>query len=133
MADFKTQHNSTIACKHQNTTGTSDKGVFGQNQGFLGINLHYLSMPMRMRLLDRLVDYSNNDKFDDTTQLLVDYARLKNVSLIKPCLKRYLASNVKTQFRKVTADEFVVATLLPVQKFKKQSDQHVFNKSRGMV
>ena len=103
------------------------------SDGFLGINLHYLSMPMRMRLLDRLVDYSNNDKFDDTTQLLVDYARLKNVSLIKPCLKRYLASNVKTQFRKVTADEFVVATLLPVQKFKKQSDQHVFNKSRGMV
>ena len=47
--------------------------------------------------------------------------------------KRYLASNVKTQFRKVTADEFVVATLLPVQKFKKQSDQHVFGKSRGMV
>jgi len=44
-----------------------------------------------------------------------------------------LASNVKTQFRKVTADEFVVATLLPVQRFKKQSDQHVFNKSRGMV
>ena len=39
MADLKTQHNSTIACKHQNTTGTSDKGVFGQNQGFLGINL----------------------------------------------------------------------------------------------
>tara|TARA_B100002019_G_scaffold54996_1_gene47194 strand:+ start:452 stop:1009 length:558 start_codon:yes stop_codon:yes gene_type:complete len=103
------------------------------SDGFLGINLHYLSMPMRMRLLDRLVDYSNNDKFDGTTQLLVDYARLKNVSLIKPCLKRYLASNVKTQFRKVTADEFVVATLLPVQRFKKQSDQHVFNKSRGMV
>ena len=103
------------------------------SDGFLGINLHYLSMPMRMRLLDRLVDYSNNDKFDDSTELLVDYARLKNVNLIKPCLKRYLASNVRTQFRKVTADEFVVATLLPVQRFKKQSDSYVFAKSRGMV
>ena len=39
------------------------------SDGFLGINFHYLSMPMRMRLLDRLMDYSNNDKLDDTTQL----------------------------------------------------------------
>ena len=44
-----------------------------------------------------------------------------------------LAGNVKTQFRKVEADEFMVATLLPVQRFKKQSDSHVFAKSRGMV
>jgi hypothetical protein len=103
------------------------------SNGFLGINIHYLSMPMRLRLLDRLVDFSNNDKFDTSTKLRVDYSRLKKIDLIKPCLKRYLAGNVKTQFRKVEADEFIVATLLPVQRFKKQSDSHVFAKSRGMV
>ena len=103
------------------------------SNGFLGINLHYLSMPMRIRLLDRLVDYSNNDKFDKSTNLNVDYSRLKKIDLIKPCLKRYLAGNVKTNFRKVEADEFMVATLLPVQRFKKQSDSHVFAKSRGMI
>ena len=103
------------------------------SNGFLVININYLSMPMRLRLLDRLVDYSNNDKFDTSTKLNVDYSRLKKVDLIKPCLKRYLAGNVKTQFRKVEADEFMVATLLPVQRFKKQSDSHVFAKSRGMV
>ena len=103
------------------------------SNGFLGINMHYLSMPIRIRLLDRLVDYSNNDKFDSSTELRVDYSRLKKIDLIKPCLKRYLASNVKTKFRKVEADEFMIATLLPVQKFKKQSDSHVFAKSRGMI
>jgi hypothetical protein len=103
------------------------------NNGFLGINLHYLSMPMRLRLLDRLVDYSNNNKFDESTKLRVDYSKLKKVDLIKPCLKRYLASNVRTKFRKVEADEFMIATLLPVQRFKKQSDSHVFAKSRGMI
>ena len=103
------------------------------NNGFLGINLHYLSMPMRIRLLDRLMDYSNNDKFDKTTKLRTNYSNLKKVDLIKPCLKRYLAGNVKTKFRKVEADEFIVATLLPVQRFKKQSDSHVFAKSRGLV
>ena len=103
------------------------------NNGFLGINLHYLSMPMRLRLLDRLVDYSNNNKFDESTKLRVDYSKLKKVDLVKPCLKRYLASNIKSKFRKVEADEFMIATLLPVQRFKKQSDSHVFAKSRGMV
>ena len=101
--------------------------------GFLGINLHYLSMPMRLRLLDRLVDYSNNNKFDESTRLKVDYSKLKRVNLIKPCLKRYLAGQVKSKFRKVEADEFMIATLLPVQRFKKQSDSHVFAKSRGIV
>ena len=103
------------------------------SNGFLGINLHYLSMPIRIRLLDRLVDYSNNDKFDKSTELRVDYSRLKKIDLIKPCLKRYLASNVRSKFRKVEADEFMVATLLPVQRFKKQSDSHIFAKSRGMI
>mgnify|MGYP001205517015 CR=1 FL=1 len=101
--------------------------------GFLGINLHYLSIPMRIRLLDRLTDFANNDRFDKSTELLVDYSRLKNIDLIKPCLKRYLAGYVKSKFRKVEADEFIVATLLPVQRFKKQSDNYVFGKSRGMV
>ena len=103
------------------------------NNGFLGINLHYLSMPMRIRLLDRLVDYSNNNKFDESTRLRVDYSKLKNVNLIKPCLKRYLAGHVRSKFRKVEADEFMIATLLPIQRFKKQSDSHIFAKSRGMV
>ena len=103
------------------------------SNGFLGINMHYLSMPIRIRLLDRLVDYSNNDKFDKSTKLQVDYSRLKKIDMIKPCLKRYLASNVKTKFRKVEAEEFMVATLLPVQRFKKQSDNFVFGQSRGMI
>ena len=38
------------------------------SDGFLGINLHYLPMKLRLQLLDRLVDYSNNTKFDESTK-----------------------------------------------------------------
>ena len=34
---------------------------------------------------------------------------------------------------KIKADEFIVAALLPVQRFKKKSDQFVYAKSRGMI
>ena len=103
------------------------------NDGFLGVNLHYLPIPLRIKLLDRLVDYSNNTNFDESTILQVDYKKLKNLREIKPTLKRYLAGHVKSQFRRIDADEFTVATLLPVQRFRKASDKEVWRESRSMI
>jgi len=103
------------------------------SDGFLGINLHYLPIPLRIRLLDRLTDFSNNTKFDKTTTLGVSYSQLKNVRLIRPTLKRYLAGKVKSRFRRVDADEFIVATLLPVARFTKASAAQVHRDSRKML
>ena len=101
--------------------------------GFLGINFHYLGIPLRVKLLDRLVDFSNNTKFDESTRLVVDYSKLKNIKLIKPTIHRYLAGQMKSQIRRIDADEFTIATLLPVQRFKKESDKRVWSDSRGMI
>ena len=101
--------------------------------GFLGINFHYLPMTLRLELLDKVVDFSNNTKFDESTRLAVDYSKLKKLSIIKPTLKRYLAGRVKTQFRRIDADEFTVAALLPVQRFKKASAAEVYADSRKMI
>ena len=103
------------------------------NDGFLGINLHYLPIPLRIKLLDKLVDFSNNTKFDESTRLNVSYQNLKRVRLIKPTIKRYLAGKVKSRFRRVDADEFTVATLLPVQRFSKASESEVWKDSRKMI
>mgnify|MGYP003121402095 FL=1 len=86
-----------------------------------------------MKLLDRLVDYSTDTQFDENTKLAVDYSKLKSIRLIKPTIHKYLAGQVKSNFRRVDADEFTVATLLPVQRFKKASDKVVWSDSRGMV
>ena len=103
------------------------------DDGFLGINLHYLPINLRIRLLDRLVDYSNNTKFDESTRLAVDYSKLKKINLIKPTLKRYLSGRVKTQYRRIDADEFTVAALLPVARFKKATASEVYRDSRTMI
>ena len=92
------------------------------SDGFLGINLHYLPIPLRIRLLDRLVDFSNDTDFDETTRLIV-----------KPTIHKYLAGQVKSQFRRIDADEFTIATLLPVQRFKKATAKEVWSDSRSMV
>ena len=103
------------------------------SDGFLGINLHYLPIPLRIRLLDELMDYSTDTNFDSKTKINTDYQELKNVKLIKPTLKRYLAGHVKSAFRRIDGDEFTVATLLPVQRFSKTSAAKVWNDSRSMI
>lgn len=101
--------------------------------GFLGINMHYLPIPLRIRLLDRLVDYTNNTKFDESTRIVADYSQLKKIPVLKPTLKRYLSGHTKSQFRRVDADEFTIATLLPVQRFKKENETKVWADSRSMI
>ena len=101
--------------------------------GFLGINFHYLPMGLRLKLLDRIVDFSNNTKFDESTIIDADYAKLKNLKEIKPTLKRYLAGRVKTRFRRVDADEFTVAALLPIARWKNGTQQDVYKDSRKMI
>ena len=103
------------------------------SDGFLGINFHYLPINLRIRLLDRMVDFSNNTEFDESTTLDVDYTGVKGIRLVKPTLKRYLSGRVKTNFRRVDADEFTVATLLPVQRFSKASEAEVYRDSRKML
>jgi len=101
--------------------------------GFIGLNLHYLPINLRVRLLDRLVDDTNNTKFDATTKIVADYRSLKKVRLIKPAIKKYLASQVQSRFRRIDADEFTIAALLPVARFKKASMAQVHRDSRAMI
>ena len=101
--------------------------------GFLGINFHYLPIPLRIKLLDGLVDYSNNTAFDETTRLVVDYSKLKRIKLIRPTIHKYLSGYTKSQFRRIDADEFTIAVLLPVQRFEKATDKEVWKESRSMI
>tara|TARA_B100000614_G_scaffold148972_1_gene132199 strand:- start:254 stop:763 length:510 start_codon:yes stop_codon:yes gene_type:complete len=88
--------------------------------GFLGINFHYLPYALRARLLSRLDPNAN-------------YSALKNVRLVKPTLKRYLNSNVRSRFRKLEEEDFMTAIMLPVQRFKKSSASKVWSDSRKVI
>ena len=103
------------------------------SDGFLGINLHYLPIPLRIRLLDRLNDFSNNVKFDESTVLNVSYDDVKKLQFVKPTIHKYLSGYVRSRFRRIDADEFVIATLLPVQRFKKATASQVWSDSRRML
>ena len=86
--------------------------------GFLGLNLHYLNVAERQRLLGRLMEFANNDKMNKTTKLKLSYDLIQSTrnlnSLAKPCIKRYLYSHCRSKFIQIHADEFDKAIQLPV-------------------
>jgi len=104
------------------------------SDGFLGVNFHYLPIPLRIKLLDRIMTFANSQDLDESsTRIIADYSKLKKINIIKPTLHKYLHSRVKSQFRRVDADEFKIACLLPVQRFKKSSAATVWKDSRSMI
>ena len=104
--------------------------------GFTGLNLHYLPMVLRAKLLDALLDVSSDKKYDDKTKFNLSYNMLKKASSMKyfkPCFKRYLTTNVKSRFARVPASEWEIATFLPTASFEKASKTAVWADSRGMI
>ena len=101
-------------------------------KSFVGLNLHYLPMRMRELLLQNMLDLVNNTKYDRTTRMLATYDILKSArryKYIKPCVKRYLYSHVKSNIIKITPAEWSRSIYLPVERFKKESKEQVWIES----
>jgi len=101
-----------------------------QRGSFMGLNFHYLSIPMRIKLLNVIQEYSNDTKYDENTRIRLTWNRIKRNPLVRPTIKMYLREHVRTPFRRINADEMMVAVLLPVQKFVRATDNKVYADSR---
>lgn len=104
--------------------------------GFMGLNMHYLPYQLRVQLLDRLMQFKNNDKMDETTKIRYSWALISGVSkysAAQPCIKQYLNGHVKTSFRKINAKDWGTAMMLPVESFVGASKQAVWADSTRMA
>lgn len=99
--------------------------------GWLGLNLHYLDMYNRAALMDRLIaGYSMGKR--EYSRLAISYQIMKGVSELKafkPCLKRYLASHVKSQPIEIDRRDWMLAATLPLAKFQGASESKVHRDS----
>lgn len=102
------------------------------SDGFLGLNFHYLPIPLRVRLLDRLNDIPEGNEYSERDKLKVSYARASGIPMARAVIKRYLYGHLKSQIRVITPEEWVIAVLLPVQRFKKASTSKVYNQTKKL-
>lgn len=101
--------------------------------GFYGLNLHYLSPMVRAKFLDKLMETTNNNKFDETTRFKLTYQLLKSVRKFKefqPCFKHYLRSQVDSNMVIVEPPEWEIAIFLPTEQFYKKNKTHVWGNSK---
>lgn len=104
--------------------------------GFTGLNLHYLPPNLRAKFFDKLTEFTNNKKYNETTRFRLKYSFLKGASKLKefqPCFKRYLTSKVQTRITQVPATEWEVALFMPTEKFVGKGKSSVWKESRKSI
>lgn len=104
--------------------------------GIMGINMHYLPIVLRARLMDNLYDLINNDSFDDTTKLKLSYNILNSAAkfrYFKPCIKHYLNNQIDSRFIYIPPEEWEIALFLPLHKFKNATAAEVYKDSRNKI
>jgi hypothetical protein len=113
--------------KHKDTLPMYDRfplvfPIEPYGNGFLGLNLHYLSPSERAWLLSKLKEFRTSTKLTPNTRLRLSYDLLsstkKLASTARPCIKRYLFSHVRSKFIEMTAEEWDNAINLPVAQFE---------------
>jgi len=110
---------------------------FAANGGsFLGINLHYLPLPLRARLMDALYDTITTKELDESTRLRISYNILQQASkyrFFKPCIKRYLISHVRSRFFYIEPTEWEMALFLPLDRFVGANMSRIYRDSRNRI
>ena len=104
--------------------------------GFYGINLHYLPPVLRAKFFDKLLDYSNNNKYNKSTRFKMSYDLLNKTSKLsafKPCYKKYLTKHIKSRISEISATEWEIAIFLPTEQFVKKGKNSIWKDSRSKI
>jgi len=107
-----------------------------EDGAFYGINLHYLDLRLRAKLMDNLYTISTDKKYDEDTRIRLSYQMLNSASkfrFFKPCIKQYLMSHVRGRFIKINSNAWDVALFLPTERFRKANKGRVHRESRRMI
>jgi hypothetical protein len=100
--------------------------------GFLGLNLHYLPIKYRVAFVGKLMQFAVPGKDDEIKRLRVTYDILiasKRFKEFRPCIKRYLTPHIKSKLLAVQPDEWDTAIMLPVHQFKGAKPNEVWKNS----
>lgn len=127
--------------KHKETLPYFDKfplmiAVAPAEGGFYGLNLHYLHPTIRARFLDKLMETTNNEKYDETTKFKINYRILTSLTGMKPfapCFKHYLFEQVQSRIMMVPSSEWEISIFLPTENFVGAKKQTVWTDSKKTI
>ena len=104
-----------------------------ESDRFMGLNLHYLPLDLRAKLMDSLYETKNNTRYDESTKLKLSYSILSSAAKFKyfaPCVKQYLFSHMKSKFMYIYPSEWDITLFLPTERFEKASKSQVWSATK---
>lgn len=90
------------------------------NDGFTGLNLHYLPYKYRAAFMDALYEFVSDEKYNAKTTFTATYPLLKasyRTRFVSVCIKRYLLSHVRSRIVNIPPKDWDTAMFLPVEQF----------------
>jgi hypothetical protein len=103
-----------------------------QQDGFIGLNLHYLPPAYRAAFLDKLMQFAITNENDEPKRLRVTYDILSSTRRYKEfraCTKHYLNSQIKSKILTIKPNEWETALFLPTAVFRGVPTQSVYKES----
>jgi hypothetical protein len=104
--------------------------------GFYGLNLHYLPPRGRAIFFDKLMEFLNNKKLDETTRFRLSYGLLsgsRKYRAFAPCFKHYLYSQVTSNTVEVPPNEWEIALFLPTDNFIGEKNSKIWAENRKLL
>ena len=92
------------------------------NEGFIGINFHYLPYPIRLNILKEFEKYASDKNLNERTRVRLNYRlieRSRVFRFVSPAIRRYSNQQLRTRLLNIPFNDWQVASQLPVQKFRK--------------
>ena len=106
-----------------------------RDDGWLGINTHYLSPKWRFILLAKLMEHAQLP-MSPTDRLALDWEMLGNIAKFpecRPAVKRYLANHVRSKLKRIDPIDWATAIALPMEAFEKKTKQEVWRDSAKKI
>ena len=106
------------------------------NDGFLGLNLHYLPFNYRLAFLGKLLKFAVQGEPGEIDRLRVTYDILvasKRLKEFRPCIKRYLSGHIQSKILAIQPNEWDIAAFLPLQQFRGAKSQQVWQESLEQI
>jgi hypothetical protein len=103
--------------------------------GFLGLNLHYLPYGLRFQLMGALIDVRAQTNSPDT-QHLISWQLLNSSSKfpgVQACVKHYLKAQVRSRFMNIPQEQWLSASMLPIEQFQGADKSAVWRQSRKYI
>ena len=106
------------------------------NDGFIGINMHYLPYEHRIKILNALIDIEKSkrtgrDKLILSWKLISKYGQfIGHRKWLTPCVHRYLTTHIKSNLREIPMEDWATAMMLPVEGFVNSSKTNVWKDTK---